>query len=177
MTIEQDLQETISFLQDFIDQADLGLSVEPLSHDDFEALVRDERTVLNWICMHGHYLHDDSFHLGFRLVSESKLDGAMLGVYASSDEKLHIFLMESLVRDDRFHPLNGRLTTLVVIAATYFLALREGIGAYVVQPHEHLVQHYELFGFEATTVGNLAMYASYEALQEAQQRIMSELLN
>ncbi|WP_407559753.1 hypothetical protein [Vibrio parahaemolyticus] len=178
MSIEQDLQETVSFLQDFIDQVDLGLSVESLCDDDFEALVRDDRTVLNWLGKHGHYLHEDSFHLGFRLVSKLQIDGAMLGVYASSDGKLHIFLIESLVRDERHHPLNGRLTTLVVIAATYFLALREeSVGAYVVQPHEDLIQHYEQFGFEATTGENVAMYASYEALQEAQERIMSELLN
>ena len=178
VTIQQDLQETVSFLQQFIDQVDLGLSVQSLTDNDFEALVRDDRTVLNWLAMHGHYLHEDSFHLGFRLVSELDIDGAMLGIYAASDGQLHIFLIESLVRNNRTHPLNGRLTTLVVIAATYFLALREeSVGAYVVQPHQDLIQHYEQFGFEATSDANVAMYASYESLQAAQERIFAELLN
>lgn len=175
--IQQDLQDTVLFLQQFIDQVDLGLSVQGLSDDDFESIVRDNRTVLNWLGKHGHYLHKDSFHLGFRLVSESQIDGAMLGVYAALDGHLHIFLIESLVRENRKHPLNGRLTTLVVIAATYFLALREeSVGVYVVQPHRDLIQHYEQFGFEVTSGEDLAMYASYESLQDAQQRIITELL-
>lgn len=177
MSIQQDLEETISFLQQFVDQANLGLSVESISDEDFESLVNDDRSVLNWLSMHPYYLHDDSFHLGFRLVSQSQIDGAMLGVYASSDGRLHVFLIESLVREDRGHPLNGRLTTLVVVAATYFLSLREeGVGVYVVQPHQDLIEHYEKFGFSLVSGEQIAMYATYEALQTAQEQIMSELL-
>ena len=175
MNIRDDLQETVSFLQTFLEQAELDINVQSLSDDDFEALVQDERTVLNWLSKYQYYLHKDSFHLGFRLVSTSRIDGAMLGIYACSDGKLHIFLIESLIRENRAHPLNGRLTTLVVIAATYFLSLREeSMGAYVVEPHPDLVPHYERFGFESVSENHEAMYASYEALLEAQQRILAD---
>ncbi|MFG0457288.1 hypothetical protein [Shewanella mangrovisoli] len=176
MTIQEDLENTISFLQEFIDQVNLGLSVQSLSEDDYEALVYDDRSVLNWRGKFSHYLHDDSFHLGFRLVAEFQIDGAMLGIYVSINGYLHIFLIESMVRNTHGHPLNGRLTTLVVVAATYFLSLREdGKGVYVVEPHEDLIEHYEKFGFEVVE-GN-AMYASFQSLQEVQERIMSEFLN
>lgn len=40
-------RETLDFLQTFIDSVPLNLTVNPLSEDEFEALVQDNRSSLN----------------------------------------------------------------------------------------------------------------------------------
>ncbi len=67
MSSESNLHKTVDFLQEFVDEALLDLQVSTLSEDDFEPLVRDKRSVLNWLSKFGHFLSEDSFHMGFRL--------------------------------------------------------------------------------------------------------------
>lgn len=175
MSSESSLHETIDFLQEFIDEVQLELNVSALTEDDFESLVKNDKSVLNWRGKFPHYLSDDSFHMGFRLRTDSNIDGAMLGVYATTQGELHVFLIESFARKQPSHPLAGRLTTFVVIAATFFLAqYPDSKGVYIVEPHKDLISHYQRFGFELLE-DELAMYATVESLQSVQLSLMAEL--
>ncbi|QEZ91077.1 hypothetical protein [Proteus sp. CD3] len=171
------LDETIHFLQTFINKAQLELKVSVLSESDFESIVKDNRSVLNWIDKFPHYLNENSFHMGFRLCTNRGIDGAMLGIYATSSGDLHIFLIESFIRNKKSHPLSERLTTLVIIASIFFLSqYTDSKGIYIVEPHKELIFHYEKFGFQLLD-DHLAMYATFETLQKMQLSLMSKLLN
>ncbi|CAG9001758.1 MAG: hypothetical protein CENE_03785 [Candidatus Celerinatantimonas neptuna] len=175
MTIEEARIETISFLQVFINTAGLSLRVEELSFENFQGIVQGE-SELNWLAYHGHYESPNAFCLGVKLVSQDGLSGASLSIYDDQNGNLHIFLIESFVTEDQQHPLHGHLVQLVIIASTYFLGLIEGSkGAFIVEPAEGLVDFYKTFGFELCSDGG-AMYASVEALQQAQIDIAKSLL-
>lgn len=175
MITKSNLNKTVSFLQEFIAEVQLGLHVSELSEDDFESLVKDERSILNWLSKFGHFLSEDSFHLGFRLYENAKIDGAVLGIYATNDGTLHIFLIESFVRYQDQHSLKGNLITLVVIAATFFLSeYPESKGVYIVEPHDDLVLHYKKFGFELLE-NDMVMYATIETLQSVQLSLKNKV--
>ncbi|EHZ6873041.1 MULTISPECIES: hypothetical protein [Providencia] len=177
MSSESNLHKTVDFLQEFVDEALLDLQVSMLSEDDFESLVRDKRSVLNWLSKFGHFLSEDSFHMGFRLEKGSEIDGAVLGVYATKRGDLHIFLIESFVRDLPEHPLNGRLTTLVIIAVTFFLTqYPDSKAVYIIEPDEGLISHYQKFGFKLLRDENV-MFATSDALQLIQLSLLTELLS
>lgn len=177
MSTKLNLDETIHFLQEFINKAQLKLKVSVLSESDFESIAKDNRSVLNWRNKFSYYLHENSFHMGFKLCTNASIDGAMLGVYATSSGDLHIFLIESFIRHNKNHPLSERLTTLVVIASIFFLSqYTDSKGVYIVEPHKELISHYEKFGFELLD-NHLAMYATFETLQTIQLSLMSKLLN
>jgi len=169
------LRETVEFLQELIDETQLELNVSVLTEDDFESLVLSDDSVLNWRGKFPYYLSEDSFHMGFRLSTDSTIDGAVLGVYVTTQGKLHILLMESFVRNRTNHPLTGRLTVFVIIAATFFVTqFPDSKGVYIVDPHKELIPHYERFGFELLDDG-YALYATVEDLQSTQLLLMAEL--
>lgn len=173
--MESNLHETVHFLQEFINESQLELNVSTLSVDDFESLVKNERSILNWRDKFPHYLSKNSFHMGFRLCTSADIEGAMLGVYATSSGDLHIFLIESLIRGKRNHPLSGRLTTFVVIAAIFFLSRHASSkGVYIIEPHDALIEHYRRFGFELLD-NDFVMYATLEKLQSIQLLLNLEL--
>lgn len=174
MSLTSNLSKTIELLQEFIDSTQLGLKVDALCEDDFESLSRDERSILNWRDKFPHYLSESSFHLGVRLDDESKIDGAMLGIYASENGELHILLIESFVRNNPHHPLSGRLTMFVIVATMFFLSqYSDSKGVYIIEPHPELISYYEKFGFKLLE-NELVMYATVEELQLAQLNLFRE---
>lgn len=173
---QQACSKTLDFIQTFIDSVPLGLSVSAISEDEFEALVRDRRSTLNWRAYFPHYLSDDSFHLALKLNGADDIDGAILAVYSTSENELHIFLLESFIRQHQNHPLKGRLTALTIVAATWLLTLlNESKGAYIVNPDPQLIPHYARFGFAMTRETTNAMYATIEVLQAMQIQLMQSL--
>lgn len=99
----------------------------------------------------------------------TSIEGAFLTVYGVQQGRLHIFLLESLVRDDTSHPLHGRLISLAIIAIISLLAdLPESEGVYLIEPHPELMEHYRRYGFELLAE-QAVMYAPTERLMLIQQ--------
>lgn len=166
--------EAVEFLQHFISVTNIDISVQPLSEEQFEMLVRDDRSELNWLAYFGHYLSDKSFHAGFKLSAGEGIDAAFLTVYSEKDKHLHVLMLESLVRNDDNHPLKGKLTALAIVAMTDLLSgIVDSLGAFIVQPDPKLVVHYKRFGFEVTQYNQNIMYANISTLQDIQKQIMN----
>lgn len=166
--------EALGFLQQFMDSVKLNLIVQAITEDEFEDLVFDQRSRLNWREYFPHYLEENSFHAGFKLTFDGEPEGAFLTVYSESDKHLHVLMLESLVRDEDDHPLKGRLTALTVVAITDLLsAIPDSVGAYIVQPHSDLTSHYKKFGFSLTNQSDVTMHASLTRLQQVQFSIVT----
>lgn len=177
MPLDNQITETLDFLQEIIDDSHLGLEVSRLNGDDFEFIALQKETQLNWFGYHPHFEHHNSVPLGFRLSGiDDDVDGAVLGIYDPEFRRFNLFLLESFVQDNWQHPLKGRLTTLVIIAITYFLSLiDDSDGALIVEPDPRLVSFYEDYNFTLIQGEKMMMYASVEALQEIQENLVSGL--
>lgn len=168
--------ETLQFLQEFIDSVHLNLTVTAISETEFEALVRDNRSSLNWRGYFSYYLSVQSFHIAFKITGSGIVDGAMLAVYSTSHKELHLLLLESLIHHQQHHPLKGRLTVLTIIAATFLLSLiDDSKGAWIVEPAPWLIDHYKRFGFTLYPGGKNVMYATTETLQMMQTDLLNML--
>ena len=168
--------ETLQFLQEFIDSVHLNLTVAAINETEFEALVRDSRSSLNWRGYFGHYLSNESFHIAYKITGSDIVDGAILAVYSTSHKELHLLLLESLVQHQQRHPLKGRLTTLTIIAVTLLLSLLDDSqGVWIVEPAPWLIEHYMRFGFTLSPGVINVMYATTEALQTMQTELLNAL--
>lgn len=173
---KQSSESAINFLQCVLDKAELNILVESLSEHQFEQLMRDTRSRLNWRAYFPHYLSNHSFHAGFRLIGKQGVVGAFLTVYSSEDKHLHVLLLESLIRNQDAHPLSGRLTTLALIGIIDLLsAIPDSIGVFIVSPHKNLVEYYKEYGFSIVKSEALIMQADIATLQQIQNQIMIRL--
>jgi hypothetical protein len=164
--------ETLIFVQQLIDKANLDLTAAWLTEDDFASLAKNHKSRLNWLNYFPHFLHEESFSAGFKVKGSQDVEGAFLAIYSAADKHLHLFMIESLVKDDSSHPLKGRLTTLAVIAMTDLLAsIDDSVGAFIIQPDPDLIGHYSKFGFSYRQDKNV-MYADFNALTSVQQNIL-----
>lgn len=164
--------ETLVVVQQVIDKAGLDLSVAWLNEDEFESLSRNPESRLNWLNYFPHYLHKESFSAAFKVTGSQNVEGAFLSIYSVADKHLHLFMIESLVKDDASHPLKGRLTALAVIAMTDLLAsIDDSVGAFIIQPDPDLIGHYNKFGFSYRQDQNV-MHADFNTLTSVQRNIL-----
>lgn len=167
-------RKTIQFTQQFIDKVIPGLQVECLTEEQFEIIVRDPRSALNWRRYFPYYLAPYCFSVGFTLRGNSRVDGAFLARYQPDSGIVTLYLLESLVRNERMHPLQHRMTGLAMTMLTNLLFILPFSQAiYVTEPALALRKYYQRFGFNVDS-DNTCIFASKTTLQCVQFKWISD---
>ncbi|MBN3495165.1 hypothetical protein [Vibrio neptunius] len=169
--INREVLETVSFLQQIMDKAQMGVLVTALDDNDYEEIVNHEPCVLNWLDYHPMMCSTTStLHMGLKVINNEDFQGAVIGIYDGLAEQFHVILLEQLALSVHEQQLQHRLVSLVSIASVYFMSLYPNhSGVHIVEPFENLIPHYEMFGFYKTDADASTMYATFEELFECQQ--------
>ncbi|CAM2885075.1 hypothetical protein [Vibrio neptunius] len=170
-TINREVLETVSFLQQIMDKAQMGVLVTALDDHDYEGLVNHEPSVLNWLDYYSMMCSTKStLHMGLKVINNADFQGAVLGIYDDLTQQFHVILLEQLALSVHEQQLQHRLVSLVSIASVYFMSLYPNhSGIHIVEPFENLIPHYETFGFYKTDADASTMYATFDELFECQQ--------
>ncbi|NRB69530.1 MAG: hypothetical protein HRU48_19540 [Vibrio sp.] len=171
--INREVLETVSFLQQVMDKAQMGVLVTALDAHDYEEIVNQEPSVLNWLDYYPKMCSIKSaLHMGLKVINNEDFQGAVLGIYDALTDQFHIILLEQLALSVHEQQLQHRLVSLVSIAAVYFMSLYPNhSGVHIVEPFESLIPYYEEFGFYKTDADASTMYATFEQLFECQQDV------
>lgn len=169
MKVAQISSAVINALQMFIDNQDLGLKVGPISDDDYRILTSGY-SELEW-CWGLQEIgnSDDKFEFSVKIKENGVPDGAMLGLYNVDSNILEIHFIESFIRHDKQHPLNGRMVAITIIAAYLFISAVDGDSVQIIEPTTNeLIKYYAKYGFILNKESEqiIKLSASKEVLEE-----------
>ncbi|NRA54416.1 MAG: hypothetical protein HRU23_09755 [Gammaproteobacteria bacterium] len=148
MNIDQISSAVINSLQMILEQQGLDLKVGPISDHDYRILTSGYAE-LEWGWGFGQFGNsDDKFEFTVKIQQDGVPDGAMLGEYDFNEKTLEIQFIESFIRDNENHPLNGRMVMITLIASLLFISATDGDAVEIVGPTtKKLIDYYCGFGF------------------------------
>lgn len=175
LSLEEIGQSVRNNLQLIIDYQGLPLAVGPITDQDFRILAGGFGA-LEWdfgLTEYGN--HRDRFEFCVKLVSianaivETVPSGVALCVYGVREKIFRIHMIENFARNDKDHPLTGRMVLLTLMAAYLFGVAVEAESVHIMEPVPELHDYYASFGFTMHECGYV-MVSDVSGLQEVFER-------
>lgn len=169
LSLDEIGQSVRNNLQLIIDSQRLKLAVGPISDQDYRILTGGFGE-LEWdvgLCDYGN--DPNHFEFCVKLVKdavEAVPSGVSLSVYGITDRVFRIHMIERFNRDDKEHPLKGRMVLLTLMAAYLFCMAVEADSVQIAEPVRELIEYYTSFGFAMTECGYI-MVAEVATLERA----------
>ncbi|QXF34394.1 hypothetical protein CE143_15490 [Photorhabdus luminescens] len=169
LSLEEIGQLVRNNLQLILDSQGLPLVVSSITDQDFKILAGGFGA-LEWEFGLTEYGNDpDRFEFCVKLVNtaiEVVPSGAALCLYGVNDKIFRIHMIESFSRNDKNHPLTGRMVFLTLMSAYLFSVAVEAEGVYIMEPVSELCDYYASFGFTMHECGYI-MISDVNGLQAA----------
>ncbi|TDB61648.1 MULTISPECIES: hypothetical protein [Photorhabdus] len=169
LSLEEIGQSVRNNLQLIIDSQELPLAVGPITDQDFRILFGGFGD-LEWEFGLAEYGNDpDRFEFCVKLVNmaiETVPSGVALCVYGVNDKIFRIHMIENFSKNDKNHPLTGRMVLLTLMSAYLFSVAVEAEGVYIMEPVSELCDYYASFGFTMHECGYI-MVSDVNGLQTA----------
>lgn len=153
MNYEQIVALTMSNLQMVLDNLELPLAVGPINRQDYELLITGYADLewSNGFCTHGN--KDEKFEFCLKLlpISLGQIPaGAVLCTYDEPTKTIKIHFVESFVRGNKEHPLNGQMFIVTLWAVYLFgTALLECENIQIPDViNQKVMEYYKRYGFE-----------------------------
>lgn len=158
MNFDQAKMAVINSIQFFLDDQELGLMVGEITDDDYKMLSRGFGD-LEWPwALNSIGNEENCISFCFKITGGHIPDGIAMGLYELEEGRLSIHMMESFVREDLNHPLQGRMIYFTLVSAYLFLTAFEGNSLdFVDALNQDLEKKYQSYGFSAPYKVNNSM--------------------
>lgn len=167
MNLEQIAVSTLNGVQMLIEQVGLPLAVGPIHDADFQAMMTNYAE-LNWDFAFNKFGNDpNKFEFCVKLVEgvNPLPAGAAMCVYNLQVNSFDIYFVESFVRGNAAHPLNGRMLLITLMASYLFCRAVDCDVINVIEPvNTEVMALYRDFGFEGDSI---LMTASVATIRDA----------
>lgn len=167
MNLEQIAVSTLNGVQMLLEQVNLPLAVGPIHDADFQAMMTNYAE-LNWDFAFNTVGNDPNrFEFCVKLLEGSNPlpAGAAMCIYNRLVNSFDIYFVESFVRGNRSHPLNGKMLLITLWASYLFCRAVECDVINVIEPvNTEVMALYKSFGFVGDTV---LMTASLATIRDA----------
>ncbi|MBD1228311.1 hypothetical protein [Xenorhabdus griffiniae] len=144
-------------IQAIVDVLGLNLAVGDISDEDY-FLLSQGYGELCWddsLSRVGN--RSDKFEFCIKLVECGNVQGAPAGlalcVYSVDEKTFEIHMIENFRREDKNHPLYGKMFQLTLMAAYLFCKSTEGEYVRVIEPVKEVIPYYESYGFNMLGCG------------------------